>query len=581
MTKQGKRKQLKLYFRLITYLKRYWWVVVLSVIGNMLYAGVDSYSAYLLKPLTDKGFMAGDYVFLHRLPLLVLGLFALRGLGSFFATYCTGYVSNKIILTFRSQLFDRFLLLPATFFDKNPSGKLLSAFLYNIDQITQATGNTLTTLVRESCFVIGLLIVMFIASWQLTLIIFMIVPFVVVVVSYVSRRFRRLSRRIQMAMGDVTHITEETISGFKEVRMYGAQAQKQQQFAAQVYYNFVQQMKITLTDALSSPVMQLLGAIVLALMIYLNFRDAAHPIASAGGFVSIMAAMMLLLKPLKNLSQVNASIQKGLTATESIFKLIDTLPEVDDGTVAIEKATGDIAFKQVDFRFNPQGALVLHNVSFNIKAGETVAFVGKSGSGKTTLTHLLARFYSPCAGDVFIDHQSISAYKLMDLRAQIALVSQNVTLFDDSIYNNIAFGSQQTFSEAEVMAAARIAHVLDFSDQLPDGLHTHIGQNGYGLSGGQRQRVAIARAILKNAPILILDEATSSLDNDSEKHIQDAIETLKQGRTTLVIAHRLSTIENADTIYVMSEGQIVEVGTHQQLIQAKGEYASLYRSGGL
>ena len=584
MTKTSDRRpkyyQLKLYFRLLSYVKRYLWVMIVSVLGNMLYAGVDSYSAYLLKPVVN-GLMVKDYVFLHQLPFLIIGLFLLRGVGSFLATYCTGFVSNKIILSFRSQMFDRLLLLPAKFFDKNPSGKLLSTFLYNIDQITQATGDTLTTLVRESCFIIGLLIAMFHASWKLTLIVFAVVPIIVFLVTFISRRFRKLSRRIQMAMGDVTHIAEETISGYKEVRIYGAQSQQKQQFYAQAHYNFIQQMKITLTEALSSPIVQFLGATVLAVMIYLNFRDAAHPIATAGGFLSVMGAMMMILKPLKNLSQVNASIQKGLTATESIFKLIDAPPEVDKGRLPLQHATGNISFKQVNFRFTEQRLWVLKDISFTVNAGQTIAFVGKSGSGKTTLMHLLARFYEPCKGDIRIDGQPISQFKLRDLRAQIALVSQNVTLFNDSIYNNIAFGSLNTAKEADIIDAARAAHVLNFSDQLPDGLNTTIGQNGYGLSGGQRQRVAIARAILKDAPILILDEATSALDNESEKLIQSALEALKQNRTTLVIAHRLSTIEKADKIFVMSEGKIVETGTHKHLLEDKGVYANLHLSGAL
>jgi len=577
--KPPKRIGLKLYLRLLSYIKRYFWVMGIAILGNIIYAAVDSYTIHLFKPLINSGFIGQDYHFLKMLPFTILGLFLIRGIGSFFATYGTGYVSNKLILIFRSQVFDRFLLLPASFFDKNPSGKLLSTFLYNIDQITQATGDTLTTLVRSGFTVLGLLIVMFTSSWRLTLIIFVIVPILGYSISYISKRFRKLSRRIQNAMGDVTHIAEETITGYQEVRIYGAQQHQQQQFYTQLYYNFVQQMKIILTEALSSPLIQFMGAIILSLMVYVNFRDPAHPIATPGAFMAVLGAMIAIFNPLKSLNQVNASIQKGLTATASVFKLLDTHPEVDNGTITLKRVKGDIRFDNVSFQFQKNRALVLENINIDIHAGQTVAFVGKSGSGKTTLTHLLARFYQPTKGDILIDNHPLSTLNLADLRAQIALVSQNVTLFDDTIYNNIAFGALDKTTEKTIMAAAKAAHVLDFAEQLPEGMNTKIGQNGYGLSGGQRQRVAIARAILKDAPILILDEATSALDNESEKLIQESLMILKQNRTTLVIAHRLSTIENANTIFVMSEGKIIEQGTHSQLINEKGMYAHLHVSG--
>lgn len=565
------------YRRLLSYVKPFWMLFVWVTIGNIVYASVDSYSMYLFKPLLDKGFVEKDTFFLQMLPLIVLGLFILRGSASFVASFCLGKISRKIVMRFRAEIFDRLLVLPAHYYDQTSSGQLLSKVIYNVDQVTQATGDTLTTFVRQGAFTIGLLIVMFIMSWQFTLFIFIVLPFIAIAVAYASKRFRRLSRSIQTAMGQVTHTAEETIVGYREVRIFGGQAYQRKLFRDLLHHNYSQEIKIVLTDALNTPIVQLMGACVLALILFVAFRHGNHDF-SPGRFAALLSAMLAILKPVRDLTKLNSSIQKGLAAAEGIFDLLDRPAEKDEGQKVLTAVRGNVQFDHISFSYRDDSSLehaVLRDVSLSIPAGKTVALVGRSGSGKTTLVSLLARFYEPNAGRILLDGINIHELTLSNLRQQIAVVSQHVTLFDDTLLHNIAYGGDEVATEAQVIAAAKAAHAWDFIERLPQGLHTPIGENGLNLSGGQRQRVAIARAILKNAPILVLDEATSALDNESERAVQEALETLKKGRTTLVIAHRLSTIEKADQIVVMDQGRVIETGSHAELLAKQGAYAAL------
>lgn len=531
---------------------------------------------YLFQPLLDKGFVGKDMHFLRSLPLLVMALFFVRGIGSFTATYAMGRVGRQIVQMFRLQLFDRLLLLPAEKYDQTTSGQLLSRIVYNVDQVTQATGEALTTLFRQGAFTLGLLAVMFMMSWQFTLFALVVMPPILIVVGYASQRFRKLSRRIQNSMGKVIHTAEETIVGYREIRIFSGQEYQRTLFKSLLNYNFTQEMKIILVDALNSPIVQLLGGIGMSCVLFFAFNRGTF-LLSPGKFVALLSAMIAVLKPVRDLTKVNTAIQRGLAGAEGIFDLLDQAAEPDAGTVELSQVCGSLEFDNVSFAYRGTFCPVLKHVSFKVPAGKTVALVGKSGSGKSTLVSLLARFYQPDAGRVLLDGHDIKTLTLKNLRRHIAIVSQHVTLFDDSLLHNIAYGANDDkATEAEVIEAAKAAHAWEFIEQLPEGLHTHIGENGLNLSGGQRQRVAIARAILKNAPILILDEATSALDNHSERLVQLALERLMKTRTTLVIAHRLTTIEKADFIVMLDQGQVVETGTHQTLMEdAFGFYTKL------
>ncbi|MDO8954911.1 MAG: lipid A export permease/ATP-binding protein MsbA [Gammaproteobacteria bacterium] len=564
--------------RLLGYIKPMWLALVVAFIGNTIYASVDSYITYLIKPIINDGFVAGNHHFLAMLPLIVIGLFLLRGVAGVCSTYGMGYVSRKIVLIFRQQIFQKLMKLPASYFDLSASGKILAKITYNVDQVTQATGDTLTTIVRQGFTLIGLIIVMFVISWKLTLITFLILPIVALFVKYVSARFRKLSRRIQAGMGDVVHFAEEGVVGYREVKIFGAEEQQNKQFFKAIHYNFTQEMKMNLTNALNSPVIQFLCSLMLGLVIYLSVGRSTNHAISAGSFVAFFGAMGSALKPVRDLSQVNNNIQRGIAAAESIFELLDQPNEVNLGTKTLGQVKGEIELKAVSFKYRAEGEMAINSINLYIPANKTVAFVGRSGSGKSTLVSLIGRFYQPTEGQILLDGADIQDLELSNLRSHIAIVSQHVTLFDTSVFNNIAFGGRHNATEAEVIAAAKAAHAWDFISELSEGLQTQVGENGLNLSGGQRQRIAIARAILKDAPILILDEATSALDNESERAIQLALETLKQGRTTLIVAHRLSTIEKADLIVVMEQGRIMETGTHESLLKSQGIYAKLHQS---
>lgn len=564
------------YRRLLGYALPHWKLFLFSSLAMAVYAATDTGFAALMKPMLDDSFVGKDPDAIRTIPLLLIGLFLLRGITGFISTYGMGWVGRQVIQTLRGEMFARLLALPNRYFDTHPTGQLVAKLIYNVEQVAQASTNAITILIRDSLTVIFLLAWMFYISGWLASLFLLVGPLMAVLTRYVTRRYRRISRRIQDSMADVTEIASEAIEGHKVVKAFGAQAYEQRQFDQINRKNAGLQMKHMATSAAAVPTTQFIAASVLAGVIYLATLDSVADKITPGGFISFIAAMMLLMPCLKRLSTVNSALQRGIAAAESIFALLDEAPETDTGTRSLARSQGAVALRDVCFHYRDDAAPVLRDVSFEIEPGQMIALVGRSGSGKSTLAGLLPRFYDPQQGVVSIDGVDIREYRLADLRAQIALVSQDVVLFNDTVANNIAYGRTDT-PRADIERAARIAHAQEFIERLPQGLDTPVGEKGVMLSGGQRQRLAIARALLKDAPILILDEATSALDTESERAIQAALETLMQGRTTLVIAHRLSTVERADRILVMEEGAIVESGRHVELLAREGRYAALYR----
>jgi len=567
----------QLYKRLLRYIKPYWLAFSAVVLAMVVYAATEAGVAMVMKPLMDGGFVDRDPQIIKLIPVAIIGLFVIRGLADFFTTYGLGWIARNVIKTLREEMFNKLLTLPASFYDHSTSGQLMSKLLYDVEQVASAATDAVLTMIRDSLTIIGLLAWMFYLNGFLSLFILVTVPFIALLVYYVSIRFRRISKNIQNSMGNVSHVSGEIIEGHREIKTFGGQDYEIKRFDKVNQGNRRQQMKKIATDAVTQPLTALIAAVGLALVIYIATLPEMLEKITVGGFISFITAMMMLLTPLKRLTKVNAKLQAGVAAAESIFKLLDQPTEVDNGPLRLDRADGHIEYKNVNFSYNENKGKVLNNVSFQAKPGQTVAFVGHSGSGKTTLVSLLARFYNINSGQIEINGINIQQLTLTDLRRQISLVNQQVVLFNDTIANNISYGQTDNVSEQDIIQAAKSAHAWDFIQRLPEGLQTQVGENGVLLSGGQRQRLAIARALLRDAPILILDEATSALDSEAERHIQAALETLMQQRTTLVIAHRLSTIEKADQIIVMHNGEILETGTHSELLAKGTHYAELHR----
>jgi subfamily B ATP-binding cassette protein MsbA len=566
-----------IYRRLLNYVLEYWQVGIIAVIGMLVTGATEAGFAWLVKPMLDSGFVDRDPTILRLIPVGVLAIFILRGFSSFVAQYGTAWISRRVIARLRGEVFERFLTLPRRYFDDASSGMLLSRLTYNVEQVAQAGTNAMVIIIRDCATVVFLLGYMAWLSWQLTLIFLLLGPVVIAVVLYVSKRFRRLSHTIQHSIGNIAYVAEEAIEGSDEVRIFGAQQLERDRFDAANRRNTRQFMKFAATQALSTPVVQFCAALALSIVVWLATLQGSMTTVSVGTFVSFVTAMLLLLQPLKRLTRVHAEIQRGIAAGESLFEIIDERPERDEGKHDPGRALGGIRFDHVGFHYGDPTQTVLHNINLNIAAGETVALVGRSGSGKSTLVSLLPRFYDPTDGEITLDGVDLADYRLAALRRQIALVGQQVVLFNATIAENIAYGQDPMPERSAIEAAAEAANAHAFIKALPLGLDTPIGENGVLLSGGQRQRLAIARALLKDAPVLILDEATSALDSESEQHIQQALERLMEGRTTLVIAHRLSTIERADRILVLEAGRVVESGSHAELIRQRGAYAALHR----
>lgn len=565
------------YRRLLSYLKPYRLGFVAAILGMVGYSAIDAGFIASVQPFIDRGIQEKDTDFLKLAPLIVIIMFVLRGIFHFTATYCISWVGNQIVKDMRQQLFGHMMRLPVSFHDKHSTGELISKITYDAEQIKQSLTKALIVLVRDGALVIGLIVVMFWYSWQLSLIFFLIAPVIALIVSFVSKRFRRLSHKIQQAMGGVTTASEQMLNGHKVILSFGGQKIEDERFAEVNNQTRLQGVKMDATSAISSGVIQLIASFALAFVVFMASQPEMLDTLTAGIFSAIVTSMVMLLKPLKQLTTVNSEFQRGLAAAASIFKVLDEAAEQETGKLELKTAKGDISFEQVSFHYPGHNQRVLNEISFRVPAGQTVALVGRSGSGKTTISSLLPRFYEVEQGQILLDGQNIQHYTRSSLRQQIAVVSQHVMLFNDTIANNICYGMAEPVSREQLLDVAEKAHVMEFANKMPAGLDTQIGENGVSLSGGQRQRIAIARALLRQAPVLILDEATSALDTESERKIQAALDVLLKGRTSIVIAHRLSTIENADSIIVMDQGQILEQGTHAELLARDGAYASLHK----
>ena len=566
------------YKRLLSYVWPYRMAFALAIFGNILYGVVDASLVRLFKPLIDEGFVARDTVFLRWIPFIVISIFMLRGVASFCSTFFMGWVGRNVVMNIRQQMFNHLLVLPNPFYDHAASGELLSKITFNVEQVADACTDALTVLVRETCTVIGLIAIMLTISWRLTLLFFITLPVMAGVMHAVSQRLRTVSHNVQDSMANLTHAAQEAIDGQKVIKAFGGHDIERDEFTKVSLHNRKQEMHRIRIAAISIPVIQVIGSIALAVTVYLATLSPDSMLKTAittGEFAAMIGAMIMILKPIKLLTKVNGNVQKGLAGAASIFDFLDMPAEKDTGKLTIGRAKGSIRFENVSFRYNNDN-LVLNNINLTVKPGETIALVGRSGGGKSTLANLLPRFYD-AKGTISIDDINIHDLQLTELRHNIALVTQQVTLFNNTIANNIAYGIDAT--REQIVGAATSAFVMDFVSSMPEGLDTMIGEDGVRLSGGQRQRIAIARAILKNAPILILDEATSALDTESERKIQVALESLMQNCTTLVIAHRLSTIEKADRILVMEQGEIVEMGSHVELMAQQGMYQNLQARG--
>jgi len=563
--------------RLLRYVIPYKFGFLAAALGMLGYALIDVYFISKLPQFIDKGINDKNTDYLRYAPLFIVLIFIVRGAFNFVASYCLNWVGTHVVKTLRQQLFEHYMRLPVSFHDQHSTGELISKVTYNTEQIKQTTSRSLSVVLREGVFVIGLLVMMFMMSWQLSAIFLLIAPVIAIVVSFVSKRFRMLSRNIQNAMGNVTTCSEQMLNGHKVILSFGGQQVEKQRFFKINNLTRQQDVKLEATRAISVSTIQVIASFALAFVVYMASFPEMLESLSAGTFTTIVASMMIMLRPLKQLTTVNSEFQRGLSAAKSVFEVLDQPVEQDTGTVQLNNVKGDISFEQVNFTYPGHEKQVLFDISFTAKAGQTIALVGRSGSGKTTISSLLPRFYELTSGDISIDGQNIRQCTLPSLRSQMAIVSQHVTLFNDTIANNICYGLSEQVSPATLLDVAEKAHVLEFANQLPDGLDTVIGENGVSLSGGQRQRIAIARALLRQAPILVLDEATSALDTESERKIQAALDELLLGRTNIVIAHRLSTIEQADKIIVMEQGRIIEQGSHAELLQADGTYAQLYK----
>ena len=567
----------KIYLRLLVYGKPYWLMFSIGVMAMLLFAVTDTGFAFLIKTLTDSFAGTGTAYDTKQikviLPVAVIIIFIIRGVSGFFSVYNIAWIGRQIIKLLRGELYQKFLNLPTQFLDQKSNAELLSKVTFNIEQVAESTSNILTVLIRDTLTIIVLSVYMVYLSPTLASVIFLVAPVIAILVRFLSLLFRRYSERIQDSMADVTHAIKETLQNHRIIKIFNGQDFEQKKFSLINENNRKHNMKLFSTKAIGNSITIFIASLGVAGVVYVATLEQVKNSMTVGDFSGFITAMVLLMTPLKRLTNVNAMIQKGIAAAISIFSLLDEDNEDDQGQLDANDLEGSINFKNVCFSYN-QAEHTLDGINISINPGETIAIIGKSGSGKTTLVNLIPRFYEIESGQLLIDSENIQNYSLRSLRSNISLVTQEVTLFNDTIFNNIAYGK---YSDNEVMKVVTSAHMDEFIDNLPKGLDTLVGDQGILLSGGQRQRIAIARALLKDAPILILDEATSSLDSESEKHIQQALDQLMKNRTTLVIAHRLSTIENADRIIVLSKGSIVEQGNHNELIKQNAEYASLHR----
>ncbi len=600
---------LQVYLRILAYLKRYWRVFIISILGLWVFSSVQiafidllGYMINVLTVVTGDGDIPADINMMKVdagltskvaewlmadgpvleqsrmvLPTMMMGLAVVRGLAFFVGNYGMAYVSQSVVHDIRTEVFEKYTRMPNAYFDGQMAGHMVAQLTFHVNQVMTSSTKAIKVVVREGFLVIGLLVYLIYLNWRLALVFLIVMPIIATIVGIVSKRFRVISKRIQTAVGDVTHVAQEAVNGYREMHLYGGEAYESQRMSKASQRNRRQNLKLAIAEGLSTPVVQILLSVALSLLIWTALTPDILSSMSTGGFIKFLFTASLLAKPVRQLTQINSLIQQGITAATTLFETIDSDEEVDRGKFEKDRVDGAFKFENVGFRYNEDDDEVLGQINFTVSPGETIALVGSSGSGKTTLVSLIPRFYNLHSGQISLDGHDINDYTLSNLRKHIALVSQQVTLFNDTIYNNIAYGELADCSPEAVREAARMAYALDFIEALPEGFETMIGDDGVMLSGGQRQRLAIARALLKDAPILILDEATSALDTESERAIQAALEVAMEGRTTFVIAHRLSTVENADRILVLEKGQIVESGSHTALLEAQGRYASLYQ----
>jgi len=565
------------YRRLLRYARAYWGFGLLAVLGMLFDAGASGAFVHLIKPMLDDLFVARDSSVITWLPLVLVLIFVARGVGTYATDYGMARVGRGVVHDLRIALFAHYQALPASWFDREPSGQIIARVIYSAEQVAQATSDALKVLVLDSLIVLAMISVMLYHSASLTLYLFIMVPLAGLVWQFVGKRFRRINRQIQGAVGEVTGMVEEAVDGHRDVRIYGGQARESSRFAEVVGRNFRLNLKVAATSALSTSIVQLIAACVLAAIIWRATRPDLLETMSPGTFMSLIGAMLVMLPSLKRLTTVQSMLQRGIVAAQDLFAVLDTVAEIDRGERPLVRARGELQFDRVSLSYGGASTPALHGFSLRCAPGTVTALVGRSGSGKSSLISLLPRFYEPSAGAILLDGHPLADYRLADLRAQIAMVSQRLVLFAGSIAENIAFGALRSCTRAQIEAAAEAANAMEFIRSLPQGLDSPVGEGGALLSGGQRQRIAIARALLKDAPILILDEATSALDSESERLIQEALARLMRDRTTLVIAHRLSTIEHADQIAVLDGGRLIELGAHVPLLEQGGVYANLYR----
>ncbi|ELQ2462658.1 lipid A ABC transporter ATP-binding protein/permease MsbA [Vibrio vulnificus] len=563
--------------RLWTFIRLYKSGLVVAVVALIINAVSDTYMVSLLKPLLDEGFGSAESDFLRMLPLIIFAMMFIRGISSFVSAYCLSWVSGNVVMQVRRMVFNHYMQMPVSYFDKEKSGSLLSRITYDSEQVSAATSQALVSIVREGASIIGLLVLMFYNSWQLSLVLILVAPVVAMGIGIVSKRFRKISKSMQTVMGVVTSSAEQMLKGHKVVLSYGGQDIERERFDKVSNQMRQQTMKLVTAQAAANPIIQMIASVAIVVVLYLASIDSIKEQLTPGTFTVVFSAMFGLMRPLKALTSVTSQFQRGMAAAQTLFALVDLEPEKNTGTHSVERALGDVSVKDISFTYLGTEKPALSHVSFDIPRGKTVALVGRSGSGKSTIANLFTRFYDVDSGEIQLDGVDIRDYELKNLRTQFALVSQNVHLFNDTIANNIAYAAGDKYSREDIERAAELAHAMEFISKMENGLDTMVGENGASLSGGQRQRVAIARALLRDAPVLILDEATSALDTESERAIQSALDELQKNKTVLVIAHRLSTIEKADQILVIDDGAVVERGSHAELIEKDGAYAQLHR----
>ena len=573
--KKAQHSSFAVYRRLLGYTLSYWKMFLVGVIAMVAYASLGPILAKLIQPLIDGSFVNNDPAFLRMAPAILVGLSLVRGVAGFASDYCSGWVGRRVIADLRRDLFEQFLRLPCAYYDGSSSGQLLARLLYNTEQVSESLNKGVVAIFKDGLTITGLVALMIYQNLQLSLVIMVLGPILGISISQVSRRFRKISRRIQESMGNVGHVAQEALDGQRIIKVFNGRGYESDKFARENERNVRRHMKLISTDALSGSLIQMIYVGGFAAVLYAVSLDTVRSTITPGSLISFIAAMAMLLSPIKRVTNLANNIQRGVAAADGIFEILDEGRERDSGTGEL-RVRGRVEYRNISLAYR-DGETVLKDIDLAIAPGQNIALVGHSGSGKTSLVRLLPRLYEPTGGEILIDGRDIQHFSLESLRRNIAYVGQEVMLFNDTVANNIAYGGGDSAKPEQIRQAAAAAYALEFIEALPDGFDTVVGQQGIVLSGGQRQRIAIARALLKNAPILILDEATSALDAESERYVQEALQVLMRNRTTLVIAHRLSTIQKADRIYVMRDGRIVEQGTHEELLQIQSHYSELYR----